>query len=621
MTDIKARISSLPLTKRKALEALVSVKHGAGAHTAIRRRSPSTSCPLSFGQERLWFLHKLDPASVAYNANQAIRLQGDLSIEVLRQSLEEIVNRHELLRTSFEERKGEPFQVIAPPARLPLPIIDLEAIPNVKRKLLCRRLLGDEACRAFDLARLPLLRVLLIRMEAIEHVLLFTTHHIIDDGWSYGVFVGELAALYEAFSRGERSPLAKPALQYADYALWQREQFSSGSFAEQLSYWNRQLSAPLPVLDLPTDFPRPPAPESLGARVNFTIPKNVTNRLRHLAQAENATLFITLLTAYKALLLRYSGQEDVVVGTPIANRHQPELANLIGFVANTIALRTRLTGNPTFREALARVKQTALDAYANQDLPFEKLVESLHPERDSSRNPLFQVMFAFQSADRPALSLQSLTLNFVELETRTTQFDLTLTVVDGEDGTRCSLTYSAELFEQATIRRMAEHFSNLLGGVVGDPDAPLSELPLLGEAERFRALRGGREMKQYPQAQRLHEIFEDMVRQRPDAVAVVYETDSLTYGELNRRANQLAHYLKSLGIGEAITGSSPNPHRQNRMFGHGLGDDRQAEQSGCRDIGRAGEYGVLDLHLGINGATKRRLYNARKRTAVVCRNR
>jgi amino acid adenylation domain-containing protein len=549
MTDIRFRVTSLPLTKRIALESLLSTRHGAELPMAIPRRSPSSSYRLSYGQERLWFLYRLDPASAAYNAKQAIRLHGALSVAVLRRSLEEVVTRHEILQTSFDEGSGEPFQIIAPPAGLPLPLIDMEAVPHAAREVISRRLLGDEACRTFNLSRSPLLRLLLIRMGPMEHILLLATHHIVDDGWSYGVFARELAALYEAFSRGERSPLAEPVLQYADYASWQREQFSAGAFADQLSYWRRQLDAPLPALDLPTDFPHPPTRAFLGARINFTIAGSAADRLRRLAQAENATLFIMLLTAYKTLLLHYSGQEDVIVGSPIANRQHPELADLIGFVANTVALRTKLEGNPTFREAIARVKKTALEAYANQDLPFEKLVECLHPERDLSRNPLFQVMFAFQSADRPTLRLPALALSFVELETRTTQFDLILTVIDGEDGMRCSLDYSTELFERATIRRMAEHFSNLLDGVVHHPDTPLSQLPPLGDVERAAVLQGAHEAKEYPQTQRLHEVFESMASLRRDVVAVVFESDSLTYGELNRRANQLAHYLRSLGVG------------------------------------------------------------------------
>ena len=367
-----------------------------------------------------------------------------------------------------------------------------------------------------------------------------------------GVFWRELGALYEAFSRGEPSPLAELPIQYADYALWQRRWLRGEVLEEQLGYWKEQL-AELPVLELPTDHPRPAVQTHRGARRSLTLPESLTQALKELSRQEGTTLFMVLLGAFQVLLSRYSGQEDIAVGTPIAGRTRAETEELIGFFVNTLVMRTDLSGDPSFREVLSRVREVALGAYDHQDLPFEKLVEELQPERDLSRVPLSQVFFALQNVPQEALKLPNLALERQKVESGTVKFDLSFFMSEEEQGLKGRLVYNADLFDDATIERMLGHLQTLLKGIVEDPDQHLSELPLLSEAERHQLLFEWNETAtEYPRDRCVHELFEEQVERTPDAVAVVFEDEQLTYRELNRRANQLAHHLRALGVGPEV---------------------------------------------------------------------
>jgi amino acid adenylation domain-containing protein len=382
-----------------------------------------------------------------------------------------------------------------------------------------------------------------------EHVLLFTTHHIICDGWSRGVLIRELAALYEAFSSGKPSPLPELPIQYVDFAVWQRQWLQGEVLEAQLTYWKQQLAGSPPVLELPTDRPRPSVQTFQGATQSLMLPKDLSEALKDLSQQEDATLFMTLLAAFKTLLYRYTGQEDILVGTPIANRNRSEIERLIGFFVNTLVMRTDLGETPSFRELLSRVRKVALEAYARQDLPFEYLVDELQLERDLSHAPLFQVMFVFGNTPMSALELPGLTMSLLETDSGTAKFDLTLSMRETEQGLIGDLEYNTDLFDKSTITRMLTHFQTLLEGVVANPDQHLAKLPLLTEAERQQLLvEWNKTQANYPSEVCLHQLFEAQVERTPDAIAVVFEDKQLTYRELNARANQLAHYLRKLGV-------------------------------------------------------------------------
>ena len=509
--------------------------------------------PTSFAQQRLWIIDQLEPGITAYNISVARLLKGRLSVSVLERSLNEIVRRHEVLRTSIATLDGKPVQVIAPKLTLTVPAIELSELPEAEQKLEVQRLAREEAQRPFDLARGPLLRASLLRLGDQEHVLLLTMHHIVSDGWSVGVLFRELAALYAAFSQGQPSPLHELSIQYADYALWQREWLQGEEMERQLAYWRRQLAGAPAVLELLTDRPRPAMQSFRGAKQSLVLPKDLTARLKDLSRREGVTLFMTLLAAFQTLLSRYTGQADILVGSPIANRNREEIEGLIGFFVNTLVLRTDLSGDPTFRELLGRVSEVALGAYAHQDLPFEKLVEGVQPERSLSHTPLFQVMFILQNAPRQALELPDLRLSPLAVESGTSKFDVTLSMVERADGLTASWEYNTDLFEAATAARMLRHFQTLLEGILADPEQRLSRLPLLTEAERRQLLvEWNNTRADYPQHQAIHRLFEAQVERTPDAMAVAFEDRQLTYRELNARANQLAHHLRKLGVGPEV---------------------------------------------------------------------
>jgi amino acid adenylation domain-containing protein len=520
-----------------------------------RRLEPVTKdgeLRLSFAQQRLWFLDQLQPGSNAYNIPAAMRLQGELNANALEQSLGEVIRRHEALRTTFAVVAGEPVQVISEAGPYGLPIEDLRHLPEAERESKWRVLAGEEARQAFDLQSGPLLRARLLRLGESDHVLLYTMHHIISDGWSMGVLIRELTTLYEAYARGEESPLTELSIQYADYAQWQREWLQGEVLASQLEYWKQQLAGAPPQLELPTDFARPAVQTFRGAVHRVSLSSTLTAALKQLSKREDVTLFMTLLAAFQTLLHRYTAQTDIVLGTPIANRTRGETEPLIGCFVNTLVLRTDLSADPTFVELLKRVRDVALGGYAHQHVPFEMLVEALQPERDVSRSPLFQVMLVLQNAPKQPLEPNAeLRLSGVEVDHRTAKFDLTLSLAEGTEGLEGVWEYNTDLFEAATIERMKGHFEVLLEGIITAPERRLSELPLLTDAEQQQLLMQGKLTESgYSENGEacLHQLFEAQVERTPEAIALVYEEQRLSYTQLNQRANQLAHYLQSLDV-------------------------------------------------------------------------
>jgi amino acid adenylation domain-containing protein len=515
----------------------------------IPRRSDRGPAPLSFAQQRIWFLDQLVPGNPFYCQSSAIRFSAPLNVQALEWSLNVIVQRHESLRTTFSALDGQPVQVIAPALFVPLALVDLHAMSKDDREAEARRLATEDARRSFDLARGPLVRATLLQLDEEDYVFLLALHHIVCDGWSLQVLFSELGTLYAAFCTGEPSPLPELPIQYADFAVWQRQWLKGEVVGEQLAYWKQHL-ARLPVLQLPSDRVRPPVPTFEGGHHTEVLPTALSTRLQALCQQEGVTLFMMVLAAFQVLLHRYSGQTDIVVGSPVANRRRGEVEGLIGFFVNTLVMRTDLSGDPSFRDVLGRVREVALEAYAHQDLPFEKLVEELQPERDLSRNPLYQVALQlFNNQDdrrEPSDGLPT----YLAVETRIAKLDLRFDVWETNEGLMLQIEYSSDLFDAPTIARMGGHFATLLEGVVANPDERVSKLPLLTDAERRQLLvewngAAGAE----PVALCIHQLFETHATRTPDAIAVTFGEAQLTYGELNRRANQLAHYLRSLGVG------------------------------------------------------------------------
>jgi len=551
-TDLTIRREKLSAAKRALLEKRLS---GQDAETqTIPRRQTLSYAPLSFAQQRLWFLHQLEPDSIAYNMPTALRLTGRLNTDALEWSINEIIRRHEILRTTFRLIDNQPVQIIAEQLMLKLPVVDLQTAEE--REVM--RLATEEARRLFDLETGPLVRARLLRLNAEEWVLIFTMHHIISDGWSMGVLVNEMAALYKSYIQDEPSPLAELPVQYADFAEWQREWLTQGNLERQLQYWKQQLGGELPILELPADGVRPPRQSFRGAVQRFTLSEELSAAIKNLGRQEGATLFMTLLAAFQSLLHRYTNQTDILVGTGIANRNRAELESLIGFFVNTLVLRTDFGGRPAFRELLGRVRDLTLEAYAHQDLPFERVVEELQPARDLSRNPIFQVSFALQNAPMQELELPGLTLRTQEFETLTTRFDLECHMWDVAGGLQGFFFYSTDLFDEATVERLIEHYRKFLEAVVANPDRRVSEVDFLTEDERRKLLFEWNEI-QHPIARDIcaHQLFEAQAAKTPGALAVEFAGEQLTYAELNERANQLAHQLRALGVGpEVLVGLS-----------------------------------------------------------------
>lgn len=515
----------------------------------IQRRAANVDVPLSFAQQRLWFLDQLQPGNPVYNLPTAVRVNGDLNLSALELTFREIVRRHEILRTTFVTVDGTPWQLIAAAAPVEFPLIDLSHFSSDTREAELRRLTHDEVIRPFDLSNGPLMRMLVIRLSDNEHIVIVTMHHIVSDGWSSAILVQEIGALYQEFADDRPSGLAELPLQYADYALWERELMQGEGLQSQLDYWRRQLHD-LQVLSLPLDRSRPEAQTFRGAKQTIVMPRATGDALKELGQSEQATLFMVLLAAFAVVLSRYSGQTDITIGTPIANRRRAELESLIGFFANTLVLRLDTADCSSFRELVGRARKICLEAYAHQDLPFEKLVDELQPERSLSHTPLFQTVLVLQNVPRSELNLEGLRMEALPAETSTAKFDLVLLVTEFEQGFACTLEYNTDLFEKETIERLLGHFNTLCGAAATNPDLSLAALPLLNKVERrelFAKWAGTGE--DYNRTENLHQLFEEQVARTPNAVAISFEHDKLTYAELNARANRLAHYLRAQGAG------------------------------------------------------------------------
>ena len=508
--------------------------------------------PMSFAQQRLWILEELEPGSPAYNVPVARRLRGRLDVRALGLAVTGLVTRHEILRTTFETQDGTPVQVVHPAPRLPIavPCSDLLLLAEADREAEVVRRATDEALRPFDLRRGPLIRVALLRTAPEEHVLLLTLHHIITDGWSKGILNRELAALYDAAVRHVEPSLEPLPLQYADFAVWQRQWLEGEELERQVGFWREALAAPRATLELPADRPRPPIATSNGALHSFEIDAGIADSARALSRGEGVTMFMTLLAAFQAVLHRYTGEDDLLIGSPIAGRSQAETEGLIGLFVNTLVLRTNLGGDPTFRALLGRTRETALAAFAHEHLPFEKLVEVLQPERDRSRHPLFQVAFAVQNVPGGGAAFAGLESLPVATPRETAKFDLMVTVAESAGRMRASISYNTDLFDGGTIERLAGHFNVLLAAAVADPDHPISRLPLLTPAERRTILEDWNDTDAaYPEHETIHGRFEAQVARAPDAVAIIADGESLSYAELNARANRLAHRLRAAGVG------------------------------------------------------------------------
>jgi amino acid adenylation domain-containing protein/non-ribosomal peptide synthase protein (TIGR01720 family) len=557
--DIPLRsIFESPTVEGLAARIEEDVREQAGAHLLpIAPVARDGELPLSFAQQRLWFIEQFEPGLSTYNIPGGLRLMGQLNVEALASALNEVVRRHEILRTRFAEVDGRAVQFIEPEVKLDLPVLDVRHLPPDERECALRQLATDLARAPFDLSRLPLVRTRLVRTNEEEHVLLFTMHHIVSDGWSIGVLVRDVAALYKAYSKGEQPSLPELSIQYADFASWQRGWLQGEVYETQLAYWQRQLAGEIPVLDLPVDNPRPALQTFRGSREQFKFSRSLTDKLKALGQRENVTLFMLLLAAFDVLLHRYTGQHDIIVGTAIANRTRRELEGLLGFFINTLALRVDVTADPTFAELLRRVREVALGAYAHQDLPFEHLIEALQLERTLSHSPLFQVMFVLQNAPVETMELEGLTLDWFEVESETAKFDLSLSLMENANGIAASLEFNSDLFERHTIRRLLSHLERLLTGIVENPQERISQLPLLSAGERTQLVSEWNQTAVSYDAHPpcLHQLFEQQVLLSPRAPALISDGTQLSYQELNNRANQLAHRLQRSGVGpESLVG-------------------------------------------------------------------
>ena len=558
---------SAQLRARKAEILAFLQQHETNAAAAIQPVPRTGPLPVSFAQQRLWFLEQMQQEGAVYNIPLAVQVQGWLDEAAFSQSLNSLVQRHEALRTRFVTVEGQPVQEVVAPEPIAIEQRDLRQASPAEQEAEVRQQAIASAQTRFDLTQAPLLRVTLLRLGDAESVVLLTLHHIIADGWSMEVLLRELGLLYRAHLTGADPALPALPIQYGDFAVWQRQWLQGAVLERQLGYWQEQLSGTLPVLQLPTDFPRARVQTFRGAVENFALSAELSDGLKALAQRQSTTLFVTLLTAFKVLLFRYTGQRDLLVGTPIANRNWAEVEGLIGFFVNTLVLRTsiggasptHLTPQITFLELLEQLKTTTYQAYEHQDLPFEKLVEALQPERDLSYNPLFQVKFRLENAPQQAISLPGLTLKPLPQAYSTAKLDLSVDLYETAEGIVGGFEYNRDLFKADTIRRLVGHFQTLLAGIAANPHQPISKLPLLTAAERHQQLIAWNDTQTpYNRDRCFHHLFEAQSERTPDAIALVFdgpEPQQLTYAELDQRSNQLAHHLQSLGVGpEVIVG-------------------------------------------------------------------
>ncbi|WP_198299665.1 non-ribosomal peptide synthetase [Tumebacillus avium] len=537
---------------------------GKGVQNGTIPRVPRTEeIPVSFAQERVWFVTKMNPDNRAYAAQAMMRFHGNLRCDVLERALTAVVERHEMFRTTFHEADGRPLQRIHPPFDVTVPLVSLLAVEEAERESRLAQLMQEEMARPFEMTELPLVRWTLYQVGADEHVLLHIEHHMVHDGWSYNVFLREFTALYNAFCNGEASPLAEMPVQFADFAHWQRSWVQSEQAEEQVLYWKQKLAGCQPVLELPSDRPRPAVPSHRGGAVRVDLPAGLCEELTAMGRQEGVTLYVTLLAAFNVLLYRYTGQQDLLVGSAVANRRLRDTEGLIGMIVNNVVLRTQLGGEVPFRELLGTVRDMAYEAFAHEDLPFDKLVERVNPVRDVSRNPLIQVMFSFHDSPLPKLELLDVTVKVKEaLNNGSAKFDLNVVGlphledrlsesadVAGKGGLTLIWEYSSDLFEESTIHRMVGHYQTLLASVVAEPDVPLAKVRMMEEweAEQILTVWNRTEVEGVPELP-LHALFEAQAERTPDAVAVVYQEDCLTYRELNERANRLARRLLTLGV-------------------------------------------------------------------------
>jgi amino acid adenylation domain-containing protein len=541
--------AGLSAAKRALIDARL---RGLRRSAAIPAGERGIEAPLSFAQERLWFLDRLQQGGTAYNIPAALRLPGGVDEAALERALGEIVRRHDALRTTFRDVEGVAAQVVAPFTGFALPVHDLSALGAAAREEAAERLAVEHATRPFDLETGPLFRATLVRLGGEGHLLLLCMHHIVSDGWSLRVLFRELWTLYDAFREGRPSPLPELPLQYADYARWQRDPARAAAREAGMAYWKQKLAGAPEVLELPADHPRPPRPSHRGGRVPVRVSAEVGRRLRALARDEGATLYMVALAAFQALLARYAGTPDVVVGAPIAGRTRREVEELIGFFVNTLVLRADLSGDPPFRRAVARVRETVLGAYEHQEVPFEQLVAELQPERSLSHSSLFQVMFMLDNAEEAPAGSPAPAARGVEVETGTTKFDLTLALTAHAGGIDGALDYSRDLFEPATAERMARHLERVLAQVAEAPDTRLSRLSLAGPEELARLREWNRTEAAYPAELCIHQLFEAQARRTPHAPAVFYLDERLTFGEMDARANRIARHLRRGGVGPEV---------------------------------------------------------------------
>jgi amino acid adenylation domain-containing protein len=555
MNDVQKRVSDLSPQKLALLSK--KLKEGEARASAKRRITPRGSggenCPLSFAQQRLWFIDQLEPGNALYHIPQAARLKGELSIAALSQSLTEVIRRHEVLRTRFPIDQGAPAQVITPVAALPLLIVDLSGISQQEQDRQVSSLARQETHRPFDLSEGPLLRTTLIYLKEQERVLLMTMHHIVSDGWSIGILVKEFFSLYRAYRSGERSPLAELSIQYGDFSVWQRGWLGGEVLTRQVDYWRNKLKG-LTALNLPTDYPRPKNASHRGGIVLAHVPPALTENLRRLSRRQEVTLFMTLLAAFQTLLGRYANQQDVAVGTDIANRNHLDTEELIGFFINQLVMRTEVRGSISFRDLLAKVRQTVLGAYEHQDLPFEKLVEELQPERDLSRAPLFQVKLVLQNIGAEDLVMPGLELmEFTHASEPQAKYDLTLMLAEVEGGLSGIIEYAADLYHAETIERMIGHFMVLLQSLVADPQRAVSDLGLLTDGERAQLLIEWNDTAfAFDEFACAQELMARQAEMTPESIAVVYEEQHVSYWELNERANSVGNYLRVVGVGPEV---------------------------------------------------------------------
>lgn len=548
MSGTRADDLHMTAAKRALIDAVLRKEGVAPPKTdRIYPRGDHGPAPLSFAQQRLWFFDQFEPGSSVYNLIIKVLFEGELNIQGLERAFSEIVQRHEALRTVFDFKEGRPVQIVMPAQPIRINVIDLSQLQEKEQQGRTEDIFHAEARRPFDLKNGPLLRTMLLRLRNDKHLLLFAVHHIVSDAWSDGVLIHELSELYTALVTGRAPSLRALPIQYADFAVWQRQWLQGAVLEQQLEYWRKQLGGSSLVLELPADRPRPAFQTFNGASIPFSIPRDLSEPLKALTRAGKATLFMTLLAAFKVLLHRYTGQSDITVGTPIANRQRQEIEHLIGFFTNTLALRTDLSGNPSFRELLKRVRETALDAYAQQDLPFEYLVEQLHPQRTLTHSPLVQVMFVIRNTPETELKLPNVKVTPLSGGFSSAKFDLTFYLDDQGEEIVGAIEYNTDLFNPDRIHRMATHFCLLLQSIVANPDMPISDLALLSEKENRQLLLEWNDLPAASPQICAHQLFEQQVERAPGAIAAIFEHEQLNYGELNRRANRVAHYLRSLG--------------------------------------------------------------------------